>query len=356
MDVKPWSLLILALLGRPLWAGFPIERIFGPEIPGKYKHPASIAELDNGDLYLVYYGGSGEYAGDTAVFGARRVKGGTTWSQPAPIATTDQQSVGNAVIWQAPAGLVWLFYVVRTGATWSSSRIEIKTSRDGARTWTAPTVLAAQAGMMVRSRPLVLASGEYLLPAYHETGNDREAVGPGSTSVFLRFEPRKGAWSESGRVRSRAGNIQPAVIERAPGQLVCYCRRGGGYGPTQDGYIVRAESTDAGHTWSPGRDTAFPNPNAAVDLLRLQSGHWLLVYNDSMTRRRPLTAALSLDEEKTWAVRRNLVEGPGDFAYPYMIQTRDGRIHVVFTSNRRSVVNRIVFREEDLRDATNPTR
>ncbi len=52
-----------------------IERLFGPEIPGKYKHPASITELDNGDLYVVYYGGEGEYEGDTAVYGSRLAKG-----------------------------------------------------------------------------------------------------------------------------------------------------------------------------------------------------------------------------------------------------------------------------------------
>ena len=47
------------------------ERLFGSEVPGKYKHPPSITELDNGDLYVVYYGGDGEYEGDTAVYGSR---------------------------------------------------------------------------------------------------------------------------------------------------------------------------------------------------------------------------------------------------------------------------------------------
>jgi hypothetical protein len=40
-----------------------IERMFGPEVKtGPYKHPARIEELNNGDLYAVYYGGEGEYA------------------------------------------------------------------------------------------------------------------------------------------------------------------------------------------------------------------------------------------------------------------------------------------------------
>ncbi len=39
--------------------GVSIERVVGPEVPGKYKHPATIEELANGDLYIAYYGGDG---------------------------------------------------------------------------------------------------------------------------------------------------------------------------------------------------------------------------------------------------------------------------------------------------------
>src|SRR5438874_386708 len=76
--------------------GIHTERVFGPEIPGKYKHPASITELDNGDLYLVYYGGSGEYAGDSAVFGARLPKGESKWSRPDRITPKPHSPEGNA--------------------------------------------------------------------------------------------------------------------------------------------------------------------------------------------------------------------------------------------------------------------
>ena len=103
-----------------------IERLFGPEIPGKYKHPASITELDNGDLYVVYYGGEGEYEGDTAVYGSRLAKGSTEWTRPEIIADTPGRSEGNAVIWQAPDGLVWLFYITNYGPTWSTSRHQIQ--------------------------------------------------------------------------------------------------------------------------------------------------------------------------------------------------------------------------------------
>jgi predicted neuraminidase len=322
-----------------------IERVVGPEVPGRYKHPASIEELDNGDLYIAYYGGDGEYAEQTAVYGMRRKKGESRWSTPKIIADTPFHSDGNAVIWQAPDRLVWLFYVVRFGDTWSTSRIKAKLSRDGAETWSDSFMVALEEGMMVRGRPIVLADGDYLLPVYHETGFDQEKVGADSTSLFLRFSPKTKKWTESGRISSRIGNIQPAVVQINDNDLIAYCRRGGGYEPTTDGYIVRSESHDGGRTWSEGRDSAFPNPNAAVDFLKLKSGHLLLVYNDSMDDRTPLTVAISTDQDKTYPYRRNIAEGKDSFAYPYVIQGADGKIHIVFTSQARTQINHAVFEE-----------
>ena len=341
--------LPLFLVATSAFAGdLAIERVFGPEIKtGPYKHPACLTELANGDLYLVYYGGEGEYATDTAVYGSRKKKGEATWSAPAPIARDPIRSVGNGVIWQGPDGLVWLFYVVRDGETWSTSRVQFKVSRDGAKTWPDASVLSNVPGTMVRGLPIVLADGSYLLPAYRETGHDTESVGPDSASIFFRFDPKAKikSWAESGPIRSKKGNIQPAAVELEPGHLIAFCRRGGDYSPKTRGFIVRAESKDSGRTWSEGVDSAFPNPNAAVDLLRLKSGKILLVYNDCFVGRTPLTAALSGDLGKNFFNKRNLVDGPGDFGYPVIFQSKSGEIHLVYTSERRAVVNHTVFTE-----------
>lgn len=338
---------LCVMLASPAHAGeLRVERLFGPEVPtGPYKHPACMAELQNGDLYLVYYGGEGEYARDTAVFGSRLAKGSSRWTAPVAIARDPFRSLGNGVVWQAPDGLIWLFYVVRFGDTWSSSRIEVKISRDEAKTWSDASLLALEPGMMVRNRPIVLASREYLLPVYHETGNDPERVGADSTSLFLRFDPATRSWTQSEPIRSANGNIQPAVVELESRHLIAYCRRGGDYAPETRGYIVRAESFDGGQTWSPGEDSAFPNPNAAVEFLKLASGHLLLIYNDSMKARTPLTAALSLDGDKSYPHRRNIAAGPGDFAYPAGFQARDGTLHLVYTTERRSVIMHATFDE-----------
>jgi predicted neuraminidase len=324
-----------------------IERIFGPEIPGEYKHPASITELDNGDLYLVYYGGAGEYSSDTAVYGSRLVKGASEWIRPAIIADTPGRSEGNAVVWQAPDGVVWLFYITNYGSTWSESRIKYKLSKDRAQTWSDSDILTFELGSMVRGRPIVLNDGDYLLPVYHETGGNREWTAEDTCSYFLRFDRKTKTWSESNRIHAPNGNLQPAVVQINDNYLVAYCRPGGDFEPNPNRFVIRSESRDGGETWSDGEDSEFPNPNSAVDFIKLQSGHLLLVYNNTnVGDRMPLTAAISTDDDRSYPHRRNLVNQPGDTAaYPVAIQTQDGKIHVVYTSQERTVVNRATFDE-----------
>jgi len=316
------------------------ERVIGPEVgPGRYKHPASITQLDSGDLYLAFYGGDGEYAPGTGVFGMRRPATGGEWSEPRLLARDPMYSVGNPVIWQAPDGRVWLFYVVRPGATWSTSRIAAKVSNDGALSWSDSTIVIWDEGMMVRSRPIVLKDGAYLLPIYHETGYDTEKVGADTTALFLRLDPGETTWSASNRVTARLGVLQPAVVELDDGTLLAYCRRGGDYAPGDDGAVVRTESRDGGRTWTDGVETEFPNPNAAVDLLRLQDGRLLLVYNHSMVDRTPLSAAISNDQGLTFERLPDIATGDNSFAYPYALQTSDGQVHVVYSSNGRTTLH-----------------
>jgi predicted neuraminidase len=345
-------LLALVLTVVPLAAAFAaeeitIERLFGPEIPGKYKHPASITELDNGDLYVVYYGGEGEYEGDTAVYGSRLTKGTTEWSRPKIIADTPGRSEGNAVVWQAPDGLVWLFYITNYGPTWSTSRIKYKLSKDRAHTWTDSDVLAFELGSMVRGRPIVLNDGDYLLPVYHETGEDREQTASDTCSFFFRYDAQTKTWSESGRILSPNGNLQPAPVQITDDYLVAYCRPGGDFEPNPNRFVIRSVSRDGGGTWSKGDNSQFPNPNSAVDFIKLQNGHLLLLNNHTnVGDRMPLTAYISTDNDKSYPHRRHIVNKPGDTAaYPVAIQTRDGKIHVVYTSEERQVVNRAIFDE-----------
>lgn len=326
------------------------HRVFGSEHPGLYKHPASITELSNGDLYIAYYGGSGEYSTDTAVYGSRRKSGESTWSAPAVIADTPFHGDGNPVIWQAPDGMVWLFYVNLYGGTWSEARVKAKISTDGAQTWSDSFMLSEEPGSMVRGKPIVLMDGDYLLPMYHETGSDREVLAADTSSYFLRYNPPTQKWTATNRIHSKQGNLQPQVVQLTNEHLICFMRRGGGYGPTSSGYIQRAESLDGGYKWSDATDTEFKNPNSAVDVEKLQNGHLVLVYNDHMYERTPLSIAISTDQGRTFPYRRDIGGGDNSFAYPYMIQTRDGKILVLYTTNHRTSIMLAEFPESAILD------
>src|SRR5438552_8128871 len=76
-------LLLLAAAEAP--AEIVTERVLGPEVKTPYNHPASITELANGDLYIAYYGGPGEYSNASTVYGTRLHKGQTKWTMPVAI-------------------------------------------------------------------------------------------------------------------------------------------------------------------------------------------------------------------------------------------------------------------------------
>jgi predicted neuraminidase len=321
------------------------ERVFGPEHPGGYKHPASITELDNGDLYIAYYGGSGEYEADTAVYGSRLVKGDAKWTFPEVIADTPDRGEGNPVVWQAPDGVVWLFYVNRYGDTWSNARVKAKISNDGAKTWSDSFMFHMEEGAMARGKPIVLNNGDYLLPLYMEKGEDTERTAEDTASFFMRYNPTEKTWTQTNLIHSPTGNLQAEPAQLSDTHLIAYIRRGGNFEPTETGYTLRAESTDGGNTWSDAVDTEFKNPNSAVAFLRLQNGHLMLIYNDNMNERTPLTVAVSTDDDKTYPHRRDIMGGENSYAYPYAIQTKDGKIHIICTTNHRTTILHISFDE-----------
>jgi predicted neuraminidase len=346
--MKKTILLALVLVATAAYAqswNIDTYRVFGTEHPGIYKHPASITQLSNGDLYIAYYGGSGEYGDDTAVYGSQQKAGETEWSWPKVIADTPNRGEGNPVVWQAPDGRVWLFYVNRYGETWSNARVKVKISDDGAKTWSDSFMLNFEEGSMVRGQPIVLNDGDYLLPLYYETGDDREETANTTVSYFMRYDPETKTWSESERIQSEMGNLQAQVVQLTDDHLICYIRRGGDFLPTEDGYTLRSESHDGGHTWTEAKRTQFKNPNSAVDFIKLMNGHLLLVYNDNMNERTPLTVAISEDNDQTWPHSRNIAGGDNTFAYPYAIQTKDEKIHIIYTTNNRTTIMHAVFDE-----------
>ena len=70
------------------------------------------------------------------------------------------------------------------------------------------------------------------------------------------------------------------------------------------------------------------------------------MYNDNnQGERLPLTVSISDDRGNTWKYKRDIVTTGETAAYPTAVQTRDGKIHITFTSHERRQINHIVFDE-----------
>src|SRR5262249_55328924 len=91
-----------------------------------------------------------------------------------------------------------------------------------------------------------------------------------------------------------------------------------------------------GKTWTPMEKTNLPNPNSAIDAVLLKDERALLVYNHSDTEKTPLNVAISKDG-RTWRSAVVLENQPGIFAYPAVIQTEDGLVHITYTWNKERV-------------------
>jgi len=290
-------------------------------------HAATLAELPGGDLLAAWYAGSREAASDVAIYGARLPRGSATWSAPLLLADTPGYSEGNPALFSAPGGGVWLFYVTLTGEWWTTSLMKCRRSSDGGHTWGGERILSSELGWMTRSRPLVLPSGEWLLPVYDERD---------WTSFVLISDNAGETWRPGDRVTAPAGVIQPAVAPLADGCLLMLLRTGG-----PGGRVWRATSADCGRSWSQAAPTVVPNNNSGLDLVRLDDGRLLLACNPvtDPNLRTPLSLLLSDDEGRTWHRWLDIETEPGEFSYPTLLQADDGIVHMAYTHQRTAIAH-----------------
>jgi predicted neuraminidase len=128
------------------------------------------------------------------------------------------------------------------------------------------------------------------------------------------------------------GSIQPTVLRRNDGSLVAYMRENG---PLK--HIRVCESKDEGISWGKVGAIDLPNPGAGIDAVRLDDGRWLLVYNDTTRGRNSLAVSISNDEGKSWKWTRHLEHADkGSYHYPAVIQSKDHRVHVVYSYSPES--------------------
>lgn len=177
--------------------------------------------------------------------------------------------------------------------------------------------LLSRLGWQPRCKPVALSTGRIVLPLYSDTY---------SAGLMALSDDGGKTWFASAPLAG-FGSIQPSVLERTDGTLVAYMRENGVFKK------VRAcESKDRGETWGTVTSTELPNPGSGLDAVRLASGNWALIYNDTTRGRSSLAVSLSDDEGKTWKWTRHLEKHEsGSYHYPALIQAKDGALHAVYS-------------------------
>lgn len=286
-------------------------------------HASTICE-SNSTLVAAWFGGKREGADDVGIWLARRDAG--NWSPPVEVATGLQPDgkrfpCWNPVLFQAPAGPLILFYKVGPSPDhwWGM----MKTSADAGVTWSKESRLPDGILGPIKDKPVLLADGTLLCPS--STEDHGWQIHIESTRDLGK------TWEKTAPLNDAAktGLIQPTIlVHGAELQLLCRSRQKS---------IYQSRSKDGGRTWTTPAPTDLPNPNSGIDAVTLADGRSLVVYNHTARGRSPLNVAVSKDGNR-WTGIASLEDTPGgEFSYPAIIQSADGKVHVTYTWNRKKI-------------------
>ena len=299
------------------------------EVPFPSCHASTIAETDNG-LVASWFGGKHEKAPDVEIWVSRL--GADGWSKPVAVAdgirNGKRYPTWNPVLFYADDRLLLFFKVGPNPREWWGEMIS---SQDGGRTWSVPRRLPDGIPGPIKDKPVMTRDGWLLAPSSTEAGGWR---------VHVEYSGDSGrTWTRGPSLNdpATAGLIQPTLLEHPGGRMQMLCR-------SRNRRIYTAWSQDKGLTWGPCTATELPNPNSGIDAVRLHDGRYLLVYNHTAKDktwgdRNILNVALS-DDGVRWQAAVLLENDPdtdSEYSYPAVIQTHDGKVHITYTWNRKTI-------------------
>ena len=230
-----------------------------------------------------------------------------------------------------------LFYKVgpSPGMWWGM----MTTSEDCGKTWSQPRRLPDGILGPIKNKPVQLANGDILSPSSDES--------KGRTVHFERSSDLGKTWTATPPVEAEKdfGPIQPSILFYPNGKLQALGRT-----HLSQKQMFETWSEDGGKTWDKLTLLSLPNPDSGTDAVTLSDGRQLLVYNHNTRTgsnnkgRSPLNVALSNDGTNWLAalVLEDDPNAPNGFAYPAVIQTSDGLVHISYTWERKRIKHVVI--------------
>lgn len=301
-------------------------------------HASTIAETKSG-LVAAWFGGTAERNPDVCIYVARDENG--HWAPPMKVAdgvgfATNRFPTWNPVLFRPKSGPLLLFYKVGPApAKWWGMMM---TSADDGKTWSQPRRLPEGILGPIKNKPVQLPDGSILC------GSSTEGSG-GWRVHFERTSDFGKTWTATAPVNDgkTIGAIQPSILFYPGGKLQAV-------GRTRNDKVFQIWSDDNGRSWGQMTLLDLPNPNSGIDAVTLRDGRQLLVYNHNVRTgsknkgRSPLNVALSNDGTNWLAalVLEDDLKAPNGFAYPAVIQTSDGLVHITYTWERKRIKHVVI--------------
>ena len=301
-------------------------------------HASTIAETKSG-LVAAWFGGTAERNPDVCIYVARHENG--QWTPPMQVAdgvgfATNRLPTWNPVLFQPKNGPLMLFYKVGPApASWWGM---MTTSTDDGKTWSKPRVCPRE--FLARSKTS---------RCNLRTATFSAAAAPKATAAGACISSARKILAKPGPPRppvndgKEIGAIQPSILFHANGKLQAV-------GRTRNDKLFNIWSDDNGMTWGKMTLLDLPNPNSGTDAVTLRDGRQLLVYNHNTRTgsnnkgRSPLNVAVSNDGIQ-WSAALVLEDdpnAPNGFAYPAVIQTSDGLVHITYTWERKHIKHVVI--------------
>ena len=357
-------------------------------------HAASLVELKDGRVRAFWFAGSREGAKDVEIRSAVFDRAQGLWSAEQTVASREgtQQSLlryvsklGNPVAGRAADGTLWLYYVTVSMGGWAGSSITATASADDGITWSPARRLVSSPFLnistLVKGAPFPYSDGTMGLPVYHEFISKFGELLRLDKTVAVIDKQRLSAGKDHG--------LQPIFLAKNANEALMLMRYSGTDAPHR---AISVSTNDAGRHWTAPVKSPLSNPDSALSAMVLPDGRILAALNNLEQGRDALMLVVSADGGSTWRnvyqledqrkqsldeahylrtvaglakdTDARVSEAPAagvgeyvasarqqvcvehncrfEFSYPYLIQTKSGDIHLVYTWNR-SFIKHIWF-------------
>ncbi|MEY5015284.1 MAG: Serine/threonine-protein kinase pkn1 [Verrucomicrobiota bacterium] len=342
----PFLIALLSLVHALLHAAEPVPMDLAKRtwqgIPG-------LERSAKGRVFVSWFtGGTKEPEPLNTVVLAHSDDDGKTFTAPKAMALplTDGTRCYDPCLWTDPKGRLWyLFNRSIKDSTHHGVYARICDFPDATQpVWGEEFRIGFESPFSFRmNKPVVLSTGEWILPVVHALEPLTGWAGFDPKQVFgaaLSTDEGK-TWKLQGAVKTEKAGLENMIVERKDGRLWMLIRT--------EKVLWESLSSDKGRTWSEGRPTTIATPHSRFFIRRLASGHLLLVNHHHFTGRSHLTAQLSTDDGETWNEGLLLDERKG-VSYPDGVQEKNGLIWITYDRDRGGQGEILLanFREEDV--------